>query len=220
VTASTVACLAVISLPFLKEQIEREIRVFQDMSLIAEPPFFFGKRLMPLIKHCICINGFKPDVYNDKALIQVSPVIPARRKGKASKGGKPAFPAPTLAMVQQAFQMLDPTGSGILNPYAIADVILSLDHRLPVLPKRLCLLESACYHRRLYESFRSHLQSCLAGWFTVRGGGGGGARPAAPPAQGFLPSNPPPPPPSTLRPLPTLSITLIMRIGGHTGRQE
>jgi len=54
--------------------------------------------------------------------MQVSPVILAKRKGKASGESKATFPAPTLAMVQQAFQMLDPTGSGTLNPYAIADV--------------------------------------------------------------------------------------------------
>lgn len=59
----------------------------------------------------------------------VSPVIPAKRKGKAPASSKPPFPAPTLAMVQQAFQMLDPTGSGTLNPYAIADVASKLLHK-------------------------------------------------------------------------------------------
>ena len=45
---------------------------------------------------------------------------------QSRKGGKPAFPAPSLEMVQQAFQMLDPTGSGILNPIALREVITQL----------------------------------------------------------------------------------------------
>ncbi len=47
-------------------------------------------------------------------------------KGSTSQsrvGGKPAFPAPSLELVQQAFQMLDPTGSGTLNPIALREVL-------------------------------------------------------------------------------------------------
>ena len=38
------------------------------------------------------------------------------------KAAKPAFPAPSQAMVQQGFQLLDPTNSGFVNPYALSDV--------------------------------------------------------------------------------------------------
>ena len=44
-------------------------------------------------------------------------------KSKARKRtSKPAFPAPSMVMVKQAFDMLDPTGSGAVNPYALRDV--------------------------------------------------------------------------------------------------
>lgn len=56
-------------------------------------------------------------------------MISSRSAGTSSnrQGRKPArgaFPAPSLEMVQQAFQMLDPTGSGVLNPLALREVAL------------------------------------------------------------------------------------------------
>lgn len=47
---------------------------------------------------------------------------PAKSKTR-KKASKPSFPAPTLAMVQQAFNMLDPHGSGAVNPYALREVM-------------------------------------------------------------------------------------------------
>lgn len=43
---------------------------------------------------------------------------------QARRLGRPPFPSPSLEMVQQAFLMLDPTGSGFINPLALREVIL------------------------------------------------------------------------------------------------
>lgn len=56
------------------------------------------------------------------------------RKGKhqpSIKQSRAAFPAPDVAIVQQAFEMLDPTGAGIINPNALKGVANKL------LPKEL-----------------------------------------------------------------------------------
>ena len=41
---------------------------------------------------------------------------------QSRKSSNQAFPAPSVELVQQAFLMLDPTGSGTLNPYALKEV--------------------------------------------------------------------------------------------------
>ena len=56
---------------------------------------------------------------NNRSAGQVSSI-------QSRKGVKAAFPAPSLDIVQQAFQMLDPTGSGTLNPVALREVMLPL----------------------------------------------------------------------------------------------
>ena len=43
-------------------------------------------------------------------------------KKMGKKAAKPAFPAPSQTMVQQGFQLLDPTNSGFVNPLALSDV--------------------------------------------------------------------------------------------------
>ena len=43
---------------------------------------------------------------------------------QSKHAAKRNFPAPNLQMVQHAFQMLDPTGSGMLNPHALREVYL------------------------------------------------------------------------------------------------
>ena len=46
----------------------------------------------------------------------------ASRSKTRKKSSKLSFPAPSIEMVKQAFNMLDPTGSGAVNPYALREV--------------------------------------------------------------------------------------------------
>lgn len=53
--------------------------------------------------------------------------IQSNSKGSERQGRKllkPVFPPPSLEMVHQAFQMLDPTGAGVLNPIALREASL------------------------------------------------------------------------------------------------